>query len=49
MPFKSKAQMRFLFAKHPEIAKRWAAETPKDADLPQHVALRKAMKKVGKK
>ena len=23
MPFKSRAQMRFMFAKHPEIAKRW--------------------------
>jgi hypothetical protein len=24
MPFKSKAQMRFMFARHPKIAKRWA-------------------------
>ena len=24
MPFKSFAQQRFLFAKHPKIAKRWA-------------------------
>jgi len=23
-PFKSKAQMRFLFAKKPKIAKKWA-------------------------
>jgi len=25
-PFKSKAQARFLFAKHPKIAERWARE-----------------------
>lgn len=24
MPFKSKKQMRYMFAKHPRIAKRWA-------------------------
>jgi len=24
MPFKSKDQMRYMFAKHPKIAKRWA-------------------------
>lgn len=28
MPFKSQAQKRFMFAKHPEIAKRWAKEYP---------------------
>jgi hypothetical protein len=28
MPFKSKAQMRWMFANHPEMAKRWAHETP---------------------
>lgn len=26
MPFKSEKQRRFLWAKHPEIAKRWTAE-----------------------
>lgn len=24
MPFRSKRQMRYMFAKHPKIAKRWA-------------------------
>ena len=24
MPFESKAQQRFMFAKHPEMAKEWA-------------------------
>ena len=37
MPFKSDAQRRFMFAKHPGIAKRWAAHTPKGKDLPEHV------------
>lgn len=26
MPFKSEAQRKFMFARHPEIAKRWVAE-----------------------
>lgn len=26
MPFKSKAQARYMFAKHSKIAKRWASE-----------------------
>lgn len=29
MPFKSKAQERFLFVKHPDIARRWANEMKK--------------------
>ncbi len=36
MPFKSKAQRAFLFAKHPDIAKRWAALTPDEQHLPEH-------------
>lgn len=27
MPFKSLAQMKFMFAKHPEMAKEWASKT----------------------
>ena len=26
MPFKSEKQRRFLYAKHPDIAKRWSAK-----------------------
>jgi hypothetical protein len=44
MPFKSKAQQGFMFAKHPKIAKRWAKETPRMASLPK-----KAKKKGGRK
>lgn len=36
MPFESKAQERYLFAKHPEIAKEFAAHTPEDKKLPNH-------------
>jgi hypothetical protein len=34
MPFQSKAQQGFMFAKHPKIAKRWAKETKDFDDLP---------------
>lgn len=34
MPFKSKAQQRFMFAKHPRIAKRWAKHTKSFKALP---------------
>ncbi len=37
MPFKSEAQRRYLFAKHPEVAKEFAAATPKGKKLPEHV------------
>lgn len=37
MPFKSDAQRRFMYARHPEIAKRWQKHTPKGADLPERV------------
>lgn len=42
MPFKSKAQQRFMFSQHPKIAKRWARETPRMKSLPER-------KKVDKK
>ena len=54
MPFKSKAQQKFLYAKHPEIAEEFAEHTPKSAygKLPEHVSDKKkvkAKKKVKKK
>lgn len=36
MPFQSEAQRRFMYAKHPEIAKRWSKEFPNQHDLPEH-------------
>ena len=41
MPFKSKAQQRFMFAKKPELAKEFAAKTKNFKDLPERV--KKAM------
>lgn len=36
MPFKSKAQARFMFAKHPKIAKEFADKTKSVEALPEH-------------
>lgn len=36
MPIKSKAQLRFMFAKHPDIAKRWVAKYGLAKNLPEH-------------
>jgi len=38
MPFKSVAQRGFMFARHPDIAKRWAAEYPSQGKLPARVS-----------
>ena len=43
MPFKSEAQRKYLFSQKPEIAKEFAAHTPKGKKLP------KKLKKKGKK
>jgi hypothetical protein len=53
MPFKSESQRRFLWAKHPDIAKRWADKYQNQKNLPMHKgdytnAIKKAMKKEGK-
>jgi hypothetical protein len=37
IPYKSKAQIRYMHAKHPDIAKRWDAEGYTGKGLPQHV------------
>lgn len=37
MPFLSQAQRRYMYLKHPEIAKRWEKETPVQSTLPQRV------------
>ena len=46
MPFKSKAQRRYLFATNPAVAEEFASKTPKGKKLPDHV---KKKKKGGKK
>ena len=40
MPFKSRAQQKLLFSKHPDVAKEFADNTPKSAykKLPEYVS-----------
>lgn len=52
MPFKSSAQMRYLYAKEPSVAKRFTEEMKSQhksfTNLPKHVAgTKKAKKKKG--
>ena len=35
MPFASEKQRRFMYARHPEIAERWAAEEKKGNPVPE--------------
>ena len=35
-PFQSKAQERFLWAKHPDIARRWSKMSESKKKLPEH-------------
>ena len=48
MPFQSESQRRFLWANHPDIAKRWAHEYPgRNSGLPAHVKPRGTAKRRG--
>lgn len=38
MPFRSEKQRRFLWAEHPELAKRWAHEYPTKKKLPMYAS-----------
>lgn len=52
MPFRSKAQQRFLFAREPKVAEEFAEKTPKSAykKLPEHVSKDKnGLKAISKK
>jgi len=37
MPFKSKAQRKWMFANEVDMAKRWEEHTPKGKKLPEKV------------
>ncbi len=41
MPFKSKKQRAFMYAKHPKLAKEFERATPKGAKLPEKVRPKK--------
>lgn len=45
MPFRSEAQRRYLWLKHPEIARRWAKKYGTPTHLPAHVALTREVAK----
>jgi hypothetical protein len=51
MPFKSRSQQAYLFAKEPDVAKEFAEETPKSAykKLPEHVRDKNRLKETSKK
>ena len=54
VPFKSRAQKGWMYANHPEMAKKWQEHTPQGLPLPEHVkhlapAKKPARKKVRKK
>jgi len=36
VPFQSESQRRFLWAKHPEVAERWAHKYGTPENLPEH-------------
>lgn len=38
MPFKSKSQQRYMFAKKPKIAKRWAKKYGVSKDMPEKLS-----------
>ena len=44
-PFRSKSQQRFLFAKHPKVARKWAEEYGVPDDLVEKVSKLKRGKK----
>ena len=48
-PFKSRAQMKFMFAKKPELAKKWAKKYGTPGKLPEKLkgAKRKSKGKKG--
>lgn len=41
MPFKSEAQRKMMYAKHPKLAKEFEAKTPKGKKLPKKVSKKK--------
>lgn len=44
MPFRSKAQQRYLFSRNPEVAEEFAEKTPSIKKLPERVNPKGSMK-----
>lgn len=51
MPFVSRAQQKYLYAREPEVAAEFAEHTPKSAykKLPEHVLDKNRLKELSKK
>lgn len=49
MPYRSRAQQRFMHAVHPELAPEFDAATKDFKDLPEKVKKPKAKKRISKK
>lgn len=47
MPFKSRSQMRAIFAKDADMGREWAAETPDIGSLPERVGSGKKLRSLG--
>lgn len=49
MPFKSKAQQKYMFATNPKVAAEMAAKTPKSSykDMPEHIKKKNKKSKNG--
>lgn len=45
MPFKSKAQEKWMWATNPKMARQWEEHTPKNKELPAKVKTSKAKDK----
>lgn len=48
MPFKSRKQMRYLYATNPEVAKEFASKTKSIKSLPEKVKIKKRSKNARK-
>lgn len=48
MPFKSKAQQKWMFANHPQMANRWADHTPNIKGLPEKARAKKKCSQAAK-
>jgi len=47
-PFVSESQRRYLWARHPKLAKRWADKYGTPKDLPEHKSKGKLYRRVKK-
>jgi hypothetical protein len=45
MPFKSRQQEKWMYATHPDMAKKWQEETPKGKKLPKKVGTKNGKSK----